>query len=84
MIEMPALHSNDAATSCLPQESEGREQELTARLAGKHTEQAELAGRVADCQAKLETKLQDLRAVADAKQQVTPGPRISPVMALLN
>ena len=34
-------------------------------------EQAELAGRVAECQAKLETKLQELRAVANAKQQVT-------------
>ena len=63
-------------TACLPQDSEGREQELTTRLAGKHTEQAELAGRVADCQAKLETKLQELRAVADAKQQVTTRPRV--------
>ena len=71
-------------TSCLPQDSEGREQELTLRLAGKHTEQAELAGRVADCQAKLESKLQDLRAVAEAKQQVTTRPRIQPIMALFD
>ena len=52
------------------QDSEGRELELAAKTAGKHAEQAELAGRVAECQAKLETKLQDLRVVADAKQQV--------------
>ena len=71
-------------TSRMPKDSEGREQELTIRLAGKHTEQAELAGRVADCQAKLESKLHDLRAVAEAKQQVTPRPRISPIMALLD
>ena len=56
---------------CLTQDSEGREQELATKLAGKHAEQAELAGRVAECQAKLETKLQELRAVATAKQQVT-------------
>ena len=55
---------------CALQDSEGRELELAAKTAGKHAEQAELAGRVADCQAKLEAKLQDLRAVADAKQQV--------------
>ncbi|KAL3160143.1 hypothetical protein ABBQ32_010912 [Trebouxia sp. C0010 RCD-2024] len=54
----------------LLKDSEGREQELAAKLAGKHAEQAELAGRVAECQAKLETKLQELRAVANAKQQV--------------
>lgn len=59
------------SASCLTQDSEGREQELAAKLAGKHAEQAELAGRVAECQAKLETKLQELRAVANAKQQVT-------------
>lgn len=46
---------------------------MAAKLAGKHAEQAELAGRVAECQAKLEAKLQELRAVADAKQQVTPS-----------
>ncbi len=55
---------------CNLQDSEGRELELAAKTAGKHAEQAELAGRVADCQAKVEAKLQDLRAVADAKQQV--------------
>ncbi len=55
---------------CDLQDSEGRELELAAKTAGKHAEQAELAGRVADCQAKLEAKLQDLRAVANAKQQV--------------
>ena len=53
------------------QDSEGREQELTAKTSAKHAEQAELAGRVAECQAKIELKLQDLRAVADAKQQVS-------------
>ena len=58
---------------CRAQDSEGREQEVAAKLAGKHGEQAELAGRVADCQAKLEAKLQELRAVAEAKQQVTPS-----------
>ena len=55
---------------CVPQDSAGREQELVAKLASKQSEQAELAGRVAECQAKLEAKVQDLRAVADAKQQV--------------
>ncbi len=65
------LKSYQLTTSyCDLQDSEGRELELAAKTAGKHAEQAELAGRVADCQAKLEAKLQDLRAVADAKQQV--------------
>ena len=58
------------------QDSEGRELELAAKIAGKHAEKAELAGRVAECQAKLEVKLQDLRAVADAKQQVGTTPRL--------
>ena len=44
---------------------------MAGKLAGKHAEQAELAGRVAECQAKLEAKVQQLRAVADAKQQVS-------------
>ena len=57
------------------QDSEGRELELAAKTASKHAEQAELAGRVAECQAKLEAKLQDLRAVADAKQKVNDCPR---------
>ena len=39
---------------------------------------------MADCQAKLEAKLQELRAVADAKQQVTTRPRFSPITALLH
>ena len=55
----------------MPQDSESREQELATKLAGKYAEQAELAGRVADCQAKLETKVQELRTIASAKQQVT-------------
>lgn len=58
------------ASYCDLQDSQGRELELAAKTAGKHAEQAELAGRVSDCQAKLEAKLQDLRAAADAKQQV--------------
>ena len=41
-------------------------------MAGKQSEQAELAGRVSECQAKLEGKVQDLRNLATAKQQVHP------------
>ena len=63
------------SAGCL-QDSEGRELELGAKIAGKHAEKAELAGRVAECQAKLEVKLQDLRAVADAKQQVRTASKL--------
>lgn len=54
------------------QDSEGREQALAGKMAGKQSEQAELAGRVSECQAKLEGKVQDLRNLANAKQQVCP------------
>ena len=39
-------------------------------MASKQAEQAELAARVGDCQAKLEGKVQDLRNLTEAKHQV--------------
>lgn len=53
------------------QDSEGREQALASKMANKQGEQADLAGRVSECQAKLEGKVQDLRNLAAAKQQVS-------------
>lgn len=59
--------------SVVVQDSEGREQALSSKMAGKQGEQGELAGRVADCQGRLEGKVQDLRNLAEAKQQVSPA-----------